>query len=349
MAVKDYLEQSGSKLNVKIVSADHQNKPDVGLTIARRWFDTDGVDMISDVPNSSIALGVNTLAREKDKAFVTTGAGTPDLTGTACSPNTVQWLYDTWQLAHSIGSAIVKTGGDSWFFITADYKFGQDLMKDTAAVVEEVGGKVLGSARVPLGSTDFSSFILQAQASKAKVIGLANAAGDTTNSIKQAAEFGLTEGGQQLAAMLVFLPDIHGMGLDAAQGILLTETFYWDMNEKTRAWTERFVLANDGKYPSANHAGVYASVLHYLKAVDAAGSDAGRTVVDKMKELPTDDPLFGQGLIRVDGRKLHPVYLFKVKSPEASKYPWDYYDLVATIPAEEAFRPLDQGGCDLVN
>ena len=348
MAVEDYLKSSKSKLKVEVVGADHQNKPDVGSQIARQWFDVDKVDAIFDVPNSGVALAINQVARDKGKAFINTGAASSDLTGKACSPNTVHWLYDTWMLAHGTGSAVVKTGGDTWFFLTADYAFGHALERDTAEVVTKNGGKVLGAVRHPLNTQDFSSFLLQAQASKAKVIGLANAGGDTVNSIKQAAEFGIVKGGQSLAGLLVFLTDVHGLGLDKAQGLVLTETFYWDMNDQTRAWSKRFAAQNGGKYPSMDHAGVYASVLHYLKAVDAAKTDDGTKVVAKMKELPTDDPLFGKGRIRQDGRKLHPAYLFEVKKPSESKYPYDYYKLRATIPADQAFRPEKEGGCPLV-
>lgn len=347
MAVEDYLKATGSQLDIKIVSADHQNKPDVGASIARRWFDVDGVDMITDVPTSSVGLAVNQIAKEKNKVYVNTGTGVASLTGDQCTPNTVDWLYDTWEVSHAIGKAVVKNGGDSWFFLTADYAFGHALESDTAQVVEQTGGSVLGRARAPLGTSDFSSYLLQAQASKAKIIGLANAAGDTANSIKQAVEFRLTDS-QKLAAFIMFLPDIHALGLETAQGLLLAEPFYWDMNEGTREWTRRFAERNNGKYPSANQAGVYAGTLHYLKAVAAANSDEGEIVVKKMKELPTDDILFGQGKIRQDGRKIHPVFLFEVKNPSESKYPYDYYNLVDTIPAEEAFRPLAEGNCPLV-
>ena len=348
MAVEDYLKATKSSLKVEVVSADHQNKPDVGSSIARKWYDTDGVDAIVDVPTSSVALAINQVTREKGKAFINTGAATSDLTGKDCSPNTVHWLYDTWMLAHGTGSAVVKAGGNSWFFLTADYAFGHALERDTSDVVKGAGGKVLGAVKVPLNTQDFSSFLLQAQSSKAKIIGLANAGGDTINSIKQASEFGITKGGQKLAGLLVFLTGVHGLGLNTAQGLNITEAFYWDQNDQTRAWTKRFAPANGGKYPSSDHAGVYAGVMHYLKAVDAAKTDDGAKVVAKMKELPTDDPLFGKGQIRQDGRKIHPVYLFEVKKPSESKGPYDYYKTVATIPADKAFRPMDQGSCPLV-
>jgi branched-chain amino acid transport system substrate-binding protein len=348
MAVDDYMKSSKSKLKVEIVSADHQNKPDVGSQIARQWYDSDGVDAIVDVPTSSVALAVSEVTKQKGKAFLDTGAATSDLTGKACSPNTVHWLYDTWNLAHGTGSAIVKTGGKTWFFITADYAFGHALERDTSEVVVANGGKVLGAVRHPLGTQDFSSFLLQAQASKAQVIGLANAGGDTINSIKQAAEFGIVKGGQSLAGLLVFLSDVHGLGLEKAQGLIFTETWYWDLNDSSRAWAKRFAAANGGKYPTMDHAGVYAVVLHYLKAVDAAKTDDGTKAVAEMKKLPTDDPLFGKGKIRQDGRKIHPAYLFEVKKPSESKGPYDYYKLRATIPADQAFRPEKEGGCPLV-
>ncbi len=348
LAVEDFQKTSKAGLKVEVVSADHQNKPDVGSSIARKWYDTDGVDMISDVPTSSVALAINQVTKEKGKAFVNTGAASSDLTGKDCSPNTVHWLYDTWMLANGTGSAVVKAGGDSWFFLTADYAFGHALERDTSAVVKASGGKVLGDVKVPLNTQDFSSFLLQAQSSKAKVIGLANAGGDTINSIKQAAEFGIVKGGQKLAGLLVFLPDVHGLGLNAAQGLQITESWYWDLNDSSRAWAKRFAAQHGGKYPSSDHAGVYASVLHYLKAVEAAGTDDGTKVVAKMKELPTDDPLFGKGEVRADGRKIHPVYLFEVKAPSESKGPYDYYKVVQTIPADKAFRPMDQGNCPLV-
>jgi branched-chain amino acid transport system substrate-binding protein len=348
MAVEDFMKTSKAKLKVEIVSADHQNKPDVGSNIARQWYDVDGVDAIADVPTSSVALAVNQVTRDKNKAFLVTGAASSDLTGKACSPNTVHWLYDTWMLANGTGSAIVKTGGDSWFFITADYAFGHALERDTAAVVKKNGGKVLGQVRHPLNTQDFSSFLLQAQASKAKIIGLANAGGDTINSIKQAAEFGIVRSGQNLAGLLVFITDVHGLGLNTAQGLILTEAWYWDLNDASRAWTKRFAPRHGGKYPSMDHAGVYSAVLHYLKAVEALNSDDGGKVIAQMKKTPTDDPLFGKGRIRADGRKLHDVYLFEVKKPAESKGPYDYYKTRATIPAEQAFRPEKEGGCSLV-
>ena len=347
MAVEDFgAAKKGMK--VEIISADHQNKADVGSGIARQWLDSDKVDVIVDTPNSAVALAVNQIVKEKGKAFLVSGAASSDLTGKACSPNTVHWTYDTWALANGTGSAIVKTGGDTWFFLTADYAFGHALERDTEAVVVKNGGKVLGKVRHPLNTADFSSFLLQAQASKAKIIGLANAGGDTTNAIKQAAEFGIVKGGQSLAGLLVFITDVHALGLQTAQGLIFTEAFYWDMNDKTRAFSKRFAELDRDIHPTMIHAGVYAAVLHYLKAVEALKSDDGTKVIAKMKETPTDDPLFGKGTIRADGRKLHPMYLFEVKKPSESKAPWDYYKLRATIPVEQAFRPLDQGDCPLV-
>jgi len=349
MAAEDYVKASKSKLKIEIVSADHQNKPDVGSSITRKWIDSDGVDMILDVPTSSVMFAVAEVVKEKNKVFVDSTGGSSDMTGKSCNANTVHWTYDTWMLAHGTGSAVVKSGGDSWFFLTADYAFGHALEKDTSDVVKAAGGKVLGSVKVPLNTQDFSSFLLQAQGSKAKVIGLANAGNDTINSIKQAAEFGIVKGGQKMAGLLVFISDIHGLGLQAAQGLNLTETFYWDMNDGTRAWSKRFGALHGGKMPTMAQAGVYAGMLHYLKAVDALQDDAdGTKVVAKMKALPTDDPLFGKGTIRIDGRKIHPAYLFEVKKPSESKYPWDYYKLVQTIPADQAFRPMKDGGCSLV-
>nr|HMO49018.1 ABC transporter substrate-binding protein [Rubrivivax sp.] len=335
-------------MKVEVVSADHQNKPDVGSTIARTWYDRDKVDAIFDVPTSSVGLAVNQITKEKGKAFIASGPGTSDLTGKACSPNTVAWTYDTWMLANGTGTAMTKAGGDTWFFLTADYAFGHALERDTEAAVIKNGGKVLGKVRTPFPGTDFSSFLLQAQSSKAKVIALANAGGDTINSIKQASEFGITKGGQSLAGMLMFITDVHSLGLNTAQGLVFTTTFYWDMNDQTRAWTKRFVAASGGKYPTMVHAGVYASALHYLKAIEAAKTDDGTKVVAKMKELPTDDILFGKGTIRADGRKLHPAYLMEVKKPAESKGPWDLLKVRSTIPADQAFRPMDQGECPLV-
>jgi len=347
MAVEDF-NAAAKGLKVEIIFADHQNKTDIGSQIARQWYDAEKVDLILDVPNSGIALAVTQIAREKKKALVISSAASSDLTGKACSPNTVHWTYDTWALANGTGNAVVKTGGDSWFFITADYAFGHALERDVEAVVLRNGGKVLGKVRHPLSTQDFSSFLLQAQASKAKIVGLANAGADVTNSIKQGAEFGIVKGGQNFAGLLVFITDVHALGLEKAQGLIFTETFYWDMNEQTRAFAKRFAERNRGIHPTMIHAGAYAGTLHYLKAVEALKSDDGTRAIAKMKEMPTDDPLFGKGVIRADGRKIHPAYLFEVKKPAESKYPWDYYKVRATIPANEAFRPIDQGDCPLV-
>jgi branched-chain amino acid transport system substrate-binding protein len=348
MAVEDFQKTSKAGLKIEVVSADHQNKPDVGSSIVRKWFDSDQVDAVVDVPTSSVALAVSQITRDKNKIMLNSGAATSALTGTACSPNTVHWTYDTWMLANGTGAAIVKTGGKSWYFLTSDYAFGHALEKDTEAVVLKNGGKVLGKVRHPLNSQDFSSFLLQAQASKAQIIGLANAGGDTINSIKQAAEFGIVKGGQSLAGMLVFITDIHSLGLEKAQGLIFTNTFYWDRNDETRAWSKRFMAAHGGKAPTMVHAGVYASVLHYLKAVEAEKTDDTAKVMAKMKAMPTDDPLFGKGMIRADGRKIHEALLVEVKKPSESKGPWDYFKIRAVIPANEAFRPIDAGGCPLV-
>jgi branched-chain amino acid transport system substrate-binding protein len=347
MAVEDF-DAASKGINVEIVSADHQNKPDIASNVARQWFDADGVDIIVDVPTSSAALAVNEIAREKNKIFLNSGAATTDLTGKACAPATIHWTYDTYALAKGTGGAMVAQGGDTWFFLTADYAFGHSLEANTTAVVEAAGGEVLGAVRHPFPGQDFSSFLLQAQASGAKVIGLANAGGDTVNAIKQAAEFGITQSGQSLAGLLIFITDVHSLGLEAAQGLVLTEAFYWDLNDDTRGWSERFAEAHGGTMPTMVHAGVYSAVLHYLKGVEAAGSKETDPVIAWMRENPTSDPVFGEGSIRADGRHLHDMYLFRVKAPDASQGPWDYYEPVATIPAEEAWRPLKEGGCPLV-
>ena len=347
MAVEDY-KASEKGINVEIVSADHQNKPDVGSNVARQWYDTENVDVIADVPTSSVGLAINEITKEKNKIFLASGPASSDLTGKACSPNTVHWTYDTWSLANGTGSAMVKQGGDTWFFVTADYAFGHALERDTSAVVEKAGGKVLGAVRHPFPGQDFSSFLLQAQSSGAKVIGLANAGGDTINSIKQASEFGITQGGQSLAALLMFISDVHALSLQTAQGLVLTSAFYWDLNDQTREWSKRFSEKNGGKQATMVQAGVYASVLHYLKAVDALDDKDSAKVMEWMKANPSEDPLFGKGEIRADGRHVHDMYLFRVKKPEDSKGDWDYFETLATIPAAEAFRPLNEGGCSLV-
>ncbi len=348
-AIEDFCKTTKCHDKIEVVFADHQNKPDVGSNIARQWYDVDKVDVIVDSPTSSVALAVNNIAKEKNKVFINSGAATSDLTGKACSPNTVHWTYDTWALANGTGNAIVKTGGDTWFFLTADYAFGHALERDTEAVVLKSGGKVVGKVRTPFPGQDFSSFLLQAQSSKAKIIGLANAGGDTINSIKQAAEFGIVQGGQNLAGLLVFITDVHALGLKTAQGLIFTEAWYWDQNDTNRAFAKEFAAANKGNMPTMVQTGVYSGVTHYLKAVHELKSDAdGVAVVNKMKELPTEDKLFGKGTIRKDGRKIHDMYLFEVKKPEESKGAWDYYKQRAVIPAAEAFRPIDQGECPLV-
>jgi branched-chain amino acid transport system substrate-binding protein len=354
VAVKMAVEDSGLRAKgwtIDVLSGDHQNKPDVGTNIARQWFDVDKVDAIADTPNSGVALAVNNLVKEKNAVLLNSGAATADLTGKACTPNTVSFAYDTYMLANGTGKALTKAGGDTWFFLTSDYAFGHALERDTSGVVIANGGKVLGGVKHPLNTSDFSSFLLQAQSSKAKVIGLANAGGDTTNAIKQAAEFGIVAGGQKLAALLLFINDVHALGLKTAQGLSFTESFYWDMNDQTRAWSNRFVkLSPKGTMPSMTVAGNYAAVLHYLKALEALGGNPhdGAKVVAKMKEIPTDDPLFGKGPLRIDGRRIIPAYLFEVKKPEESKYPWDYYKLVATISPEDAAKPLEASECPLV-
>jgi branched-chain amino acid transport system substrate-binding protein len=351
MAIADFTK-AHPDVKVELLSADHQNKPDVGTSIASKWIDVDKVDMILDVPNSGVALAIANVVKQKNKVFVINGAATSDLTGPKCNANMVHWTYDTWMLANGTGKAMVKTGGDTWFFLTADYAFGHALERDTAEVVEKNGGKVLGKVRHPLNTNDFSSFLLQAQTSKAKIIGLANAGGDTINSIKAGAEFGIVKGGQKFAGLLVFASDVNALGLATAQGLTLTETWYWDGNDNNRAWTKRWQTerAAAGKFPTMVQAGVYSGITHYLKAVASLKSGAdGKAVVAEMKKLPTDDVLFGKGTIRADGRKIHDAYLLEVKSPAESKYPGDFYKVKATIPAAEAFRPLKDGGCPLVS
>lgn len=350
MAVEDSgLLAKGWKIDV--VSADHQNKPDVGAAITRQWLDIDHVDVITDVPNSGVALAVSAIIREKNAAFLNAGGGTVELTNSQCSPNTIHWAFDTYMFAHGTGSALTKAGGDSWFFLAADYTFGATLQRDAAKFVEANGGKVIGGVRHPLNTADFSSFLLQAQSSKAKVVGLANAGGDTTNAIKQASEFGLTRQGQKLAALLLFITDVHSLGLPTAQGLNFTDSFYWDMNDNTRSFSRRFQDRTKNKQmPTSAHAGVYAGLLHYFKVIDGLGGNPhdGKMVIDGMKKRPTDDPLFGVGSIQSNGRKLHPAYLFEVKKPAESKAPWDYYKVIATIPAEEAFMPLSESKCPLL-
>ncbi|MFN9337417.1 MAG: ABC transporter substrate-binding protein [Alphaproteobacteria bacterium] len=337
---------------VEIIEADHQNRPDVGVNLARQWYDQ-GVDLIIDVPTSSVGLAVSNVAREKNKAYINVGSATADLTGAQCSPNTIHWAYDTFMLARSTGGATVRAGGDTWFFITADYAFGHALERDTTNFVRAAGGRILGQVRTPFpGTTDFSSFLVQAQASRAKVIGLANAGADTQNCVKQAAEFGLTRRGIKLASLLLFVNDVHGLGLQTAQGLVCTESFYWDLNDKTRAWTERMLRRVPTNYPNMIHAGCYSGTLHFLKTVAAMGVPAakasGLDLVNRMKAQPSEDDLYGRAVIRPDGRRLIPSYLFEVKTPAESRKPWDYYKLLQTTPAEEAFRPIGEGGCALV-
>jgi branched-chain amino acid transport system substrate-binding protein len=350
MAIEDSgLAAKGWKITV--ISADHQNKPDIAVNIARQWVDVEKVDIFMDVLNSGVALAVNNLVKEKNSIMINTGAASSDLTNAQCSPNTIHWVYDTYMLANSTGQALVKAGGDTWYFLTADYAFGAALERDTSAVVVKAGGKVIGGVKHPLNTADFSSFLLQAQASKAKIVGMANAGGDTTNTIKQASEFGIVAGGQKLAGLLLFITDVHSLGLKVAQGLNFTETFYWDLNDGTRAFSKRFSDRMKNKaQPSMVQAGVYSGLVHYFKALEANGGNPhdGIKMVEKMKSMPTDDPLFGKGTIRADGRKIHPAYLFEVKKPEESKGPWDYYKLIGTTPGEQAFRPLSESSCSLV-
>ena len=350
MAVEDFgLTKKGWK--IEVLSGDHQNKPDIGVNIARQWIDAEKVDAIADTPSSGVALAVNNLVKEKNSVLLNSGAATADLTGKACTPNTVSFTYDTYMLANGTGKALSKAGGDTWFFLTVDYAFGHALERDTTSAVTANGGKVIGGVKHPLNTSDFSSFLLQAQSSKAKIIGLANAGGDTTNSIKQAAEFGVVSGGQKLAPLLLFINDVHALGLKTAQGLTFTESFYWDLNDQTREWSKRFQkVSPKGSMPSMTVAGLYAEILHYLKAMEALGGNPrdGAKVVAKMKEIPTDDPLFGKGPLRADGRRLIPAYLFEVKKPEELKGPWDYYKLIATIAPEDAAKPLEASECPLV-
>lgn len=349
MAVEDFKKLSGAdKFKIEVVEADPQNKPDIAVEISRKWFDAQHVDVLVDIPTSAISLAVAPLARDMNKVVLLTASGSSHLTGKDCTPNSVHWTYDTWALANGTGSALTKKGADTWFLLVADYAFGAALERDTSEAVTKAGGKVVGSVKHPLNSSDFSSFLLRAQASKAKVIALANAGSDTINAIKQASEFGITQGGQALAGLLIFSSDVKALGLKAAQGLVLTEAFYWDQTDATRAFSKRFAEKFNGKMPTSSQAGVYSSVLHYLKAVTAAKSKDSDAVMAKMKELPIDDALFGKGSVRPDGRAIHNMYLYQVKKPSESKGEWDLYKVLATIPADEAFRPMDQGGCPLV-
>jgi branched-chain amino acid transport system substrate-binding protein len=346
MAVEDFGSKAAGR-PIEIIHADHQNKTDIGAAIARRWIDVDGVDAIVDVPNSAIALAVQELAKEKNRVLLVSTAATVDLTGKACSPVGVHWTWDTYAVAASAARAIVLQGGDSWFFLTADFAFGHAMQRDATRFIEASGGKVIGSARHPLGTADFASFLLQAQSSGAKIVGLATAGSDTTNSIKQAAEFGLARGGQRLAAIATTITDVHAVGLAGAQGLLLTTSFYWDRTEESRQWSRRF-FARRGAMPTQMQAGVYSAVTHYLKAVDALGSDEAKVVVAKMRDMPIHDFFADRGLLRADGRMVHDMYLVEVKKPDESHYPWDYYKILKIIPGEEAFRPMSEGGCPLL-
>jgi branched-chain amino acid transport system substrate-binding protein len=349
MAAEDF-NGGGKNIKVEIVYADHQNKADVGSAIARKWLDVDKVDAIVDVPNSAVGLTINALLRDSRVTFLASSTASSDLTGKACSPNTIQWVNDVWSTGNATAAAMMARGGTDWYFITVNYALGQGIEAEATNYIEKHGGKVLGSSKHPLGTSDFASLLLQAQGSKAKVIGLANAGGDTINAVKQASEFGIQRGGQSLVAFLLFINDVHGMGLKVAQGLQLLEAFYWDMNDDTRAFAKRFAArpGMNGKMPSGNQAGVYASTLAYLNAVAATGSDDAKVVVPQMKTFKGRDRLFGDVTIRQDGRVIHPMYLFEVKKPDESKYPYDYYRLVSTIPADKAFRPIEDGGCALI-
>ena len=346
MAVEDFGGKAAGK-PIEIIHADHQNKTDIGAAIARRWIDVDGVDAIIDVPNSAIVLAVQEIAKEKNRVLLVSTAATADLTGKACSPVGVHWTWDTYAVAASAAKAIVLQGGDSWFFLTADYAFGHAMQRDATRFIEASGGKVIGSVRHPLGTADFASFLLQAQSSRAKIVGIVNGGSDMTNSIKQAAEFGIARGGQRLAAISAVITDVHAVGLADAQGLLLAESFYWDRTEESRQWSKRF-FARRGAMPTQMQAGVYSAVMHYLKAVDALGSDEAKAVVAKMRDMPIHDFFADGGLLRADGRMVHDMYLVEVKKPEESHYPWDYYKILKTIPGEEAFRPMSEGGCPLL-
>ncbi len=352
LAIEDFAKSHPS-IKVELVSADLQLKPDVALGISSGWFDNEGVDLITDVPLSSAAFAISDLAAKRDKAAVFTGAASADISGAKCGTNHLHWCYDTWSMPHGVVDATVKEGGNTWFFITADYAFGHALQRDAASFVTAAGGKVLGQALAPFpGTTDFSSFIIQAKASGAKVLGLANGGNDTVNCIKQAAEFGIMTGGMKVAGMLMLIQDIHGIGLPAAHGVVMTEPYYWNLNDGTRAFAARFKKLREGNVPNSVQAGQYSAVTHYLKAVAAVGTDkakaSGRAVIEQMKAMPTDDPIFGKGMIRADGRKIHDMHLFEVKSPAQSKEPWDYYTHKRTVPAAEAFRPIAQGNCPLI-
>ena len=350
VAVRMAVEEMGGKVlgkPIEVIAADHQNKPDIGSNVSREWIDRDGVDVIVDVPNSGVALAVQEVTREKKKVFLAEGPATSRLTGDACSPTGVHWAYDTHALAVGTGRAMVQEGGKSWFFLTADYAFGHQLEADTSAEVKKAGGTIKGSVRAPLNTADFSSFLLQAQSSGADVIGLANAGGDTITSIKQASEFGLMQGGKQkLAGLLIFLSDVHALGLPVAQDLVLTTGFYWDMDDEKRAWSKKY-MEKTGKMPTMVQAGSYSAVRHYLKAIEAAGTDDGPAVVAKMKEMPVNDMFAKNGKILANGRMVHDMYLARVKKPGESKGPWDYYEIIRTIPGDEAFASVAESGCKL--
>ena len=347
MAVADYGGMVAGK-PIQVINADHQNKTDVGLQIARRWFDVDGVDAIVDVPNSAIVLGVQDIAKERNRVLLVSGGGTADLTGKACSPVGIHWTWDTYSFAVGSARALLEQGNDTWFFLTADFAFGAAMQRDATKVIEAGGGKVLGAVKHPLQSADFSSFLLQAQNSGAKIVALANGGSDTINSIKQAAEFGLAERGQKLAALAIYITDVHAIGLKGAQGLVLTTAFYWDRDDETRAWSRRF-FARHGAMPTQAQAGVYSAVMHYLKAIAATGTDEARAVVTRMKAMPVDDFFARGGTIRADGRMVHDMYLAQVKKPDESHYAWDYYKILHTIPGDQAFRPLGESECPLVD
>ncbi|MFG1264587.1 ABC transporter substrate-binding protein [Xanthobacter aminoxidans] len=347
LAVEDF-KGADKGIQVEIVSGNHQNKADIGSVIARSWIDQEGVDVIGDVTGSPVALAVSQIVKDKDRIQLNAGAATADLTGSKCTPNTIHWTYDTWANANGTGSAMVRQGGNSWFFIAVDQASGHAMERDTVAVVKAAGGQVLGSVKHPLGTSDFSSFLIRAQSSGAKVVGLASGGEDMINAIKQASEFGIVQGGQFIAGLFTFITDIHALGLKLAQGLVLTEAFYWDRDDASRAFAKRFAALHKGKMPTQVHAGVYSSIMHYLKAVEAAGTKDTNTVLAKMREMPIDDPLFGKGEVRIDGRAVHDMFLFKVKAPAQSKGEWDVYETLATIPAAQAFRPLNEGGCPLV-
>ncbi|RED34374.1 amino acid/amide ABC transporter substrate-binding protein (HAAT family) [Rhodopseudomonas thermotolerans] len=349
-AAKMAIEEMGGTMfgqPIEFISADVQNKPDIAASLARKWYENENVDMIVDLPTSATALAAMEMSKKFEKIMIVTDAASSDITGKSCSPYTAHWTYDTYSNAHTVGSAIVKNGGDTWFFITADYLFGHSIERDTGEVVKAAGGKILGSARHPLNNADFSSFLLQAQSSKAKIIGMANGGGDTINTIKQAAEFGIVTGGQKLAGIVMFISDIHSLGLKMANGLIITEAYYWDLNDRTRAFGKKF-YERTKRMPTMNQAATYSATLHYLKAVKAAGTKDTKTVLAKMREMPVRDAFTDNGTLREDGRMVHSMFLFEVKKPEESKAPWDYYKVLAEVPGDQAFRPLKDGGCPLV-